>query len=380
MNYDVIVIGLGGMGSSAAANLARRGLRVLGLEQYRRGHSFGSSHGHTRIIRTAYYEHPDYVPLCRKSFAAWHQLEQVLGRHLLTQCPCLSLGAKNTELFHGVVQAADEHHLEVQQLGPGALRVQYPQFQFGDDIFGILEKDSGFLYVDECVRALQDQAIAHGADLRFGEAVVEWKTIGDTVAVRTPWETLSAARLIITAGPWARQVLAELSLPLTIMRQVPMWFQPSDPTPFRRDNFPIFIADLPNGAFYGLPMIESRGIKVAMHYGGDELSHPDQVQREITSEDERPVRDFLKTHLPLANGPRMDASVCLYTLTPDRHFIIDRHSQYSQIAIAAGFSGHGFKFAPVVGEMLADLVTSNSASGQIELFTMQRFIPNIAAI
>jgi sarcosine oxidase len=373
MNYDAIVLGLGGMGSAAAATLSRRGLRVLGIEQFNRGHALGSSHGHTRIIRTAYYEHPDYVPLCRSAFAAWYDLEQRTGRHLLTQCPCLNLGAKNSELICGVTAAADLHRLDVEQLGPGKLRQWYPQFRFDDDIFGIIETASGFLYVDDCVRTLQDDAIAHGAELRFGEPVLEWKVVGDTVAVRTAWETLSAARLVVTAGPWAQSILAELNLPLTVMRQVPMWFQPIQPEQFRRDRFPIFIAELEGAAVYGLPMIDPRGVKVAVHYGTEELPGPEGINREVSDADEAPVRQFLVEHLPNLAGPRTHASICMYTLTPDRHFIIDRHPRHPQIAIAAGFSGHGFKFAPVVGEVLADLVTDGTTKHPIGKFSLSRF-------
>jgi sarcosine oxidase len=373
VNYDAIVLGLGGMGSATAATLSRRGLRVLGIEQFDRGHALGSSHGHTRIIRTAYYEHPDYVPLCQSAFAAWYELEQCTGRHLLTQCPCLNLGPKNSDLIHGVTEAADQHRLDVQQLGPGKLRQWYPQFQFDDDIFGIMETASGFLYVDDCVRALQDDAIAHGAELRFGEPVLEWKCVGDTVAVRTAWETLSAARLVVTAGPWARVMLADLHLPLTVMRQVPMWFRPTQPDQFRRDRFPIFIADLPGAAFYGLPMIDPRGVKVAMHYGSPELPGPESVNRNVSDADEVPARQFLNQYLPAAAGPRTHASACLYTLTPDRHFIIDRHPEHANVAIAAGFSGHGFKFVPVVGEALADLVTEGKTQHPVGMFSLRRF-------
>lgn len=373
MNYDAIVLGLGGMGSATASSLSRRGMRVLGMEQFTRGHALGSSHGQTRIIRTAYYEHPDYVPLCRSAFALWHGLELRTGQHLLTQCPCLNLGAKNSELVHGVVAAAEQHQLEVEQLGPSALRQRFRQFQFEGDIFGVMESASGFLYVDDCVRALQDDAIAHGAELRFDEPVLEWKTIGDGVAVRTAWETLTAARLVVTAGSWAKNVLADLNLPLTVMRQVPMWFRPKQPELFRRDHFPIFIAELPGGAFYGLPMIDPRGVKLAMHYGAAELLSPDLIQREVTDADEQPVRQFLAQHLPDANGPRSFGSVCTYTLTPDRHFILDRHPEHRSVAIAAGFSGHGFKFAPVVGEALADLVLAGTTRYPIAKFSLQRF-------
>src|SRR4051812_22618658 len=230
MNADVIVLGLGGMGAAAASSLARRGLRVLGFDRHQRGHSLGSSHGHTRIIRTAYYEHADYVPLCQAAFTGWYDLEQRSGQHLVTACLCLSIGKATGELVQGVRSAASEHGLISESLDPAGLRSRFPQFQFGDEYVGMVESSAGFLYVDDCVRSLQDEAIANRAELRFDEQVLEWKVIGDTVAVRTAWETLSANRLIITAGAWTRETLA-LDLPLTIMRQIPQWFLPKDPAP-----------------------------------------------------------------------------------------------------------------------------------------------------
>jgi sarcosine oxidase len=373
MTYDVIVLGLGGIGSATAAALARRGLSVVGLDRNPRGHKLGSSHGHTRIIRTAYYEHPDYVPLCRSAFGAWHDLEQRTGRHLLTACPCLSLGRADSELIAGVRRAAVSHGLPVEPLTSDALRRRFPQFRFDDATEGVLEHASGYLYVDDCVTALQEDAARHGADLRFGEPALEWKRAGPAVAVRTAWETLTAGGLVITAGPWAGELLADLRLPLTVMRQTPAWFRPHDPAAFRRDRFPIFIADLPGGAFYGLPMIDSRGVKAAMHYGADELASPEGIDYTVAPEELAGVRAFLRDHLPDAAGPCTAASVCLYTLTPDRHFVIDRHPIHEGVAVAAGFSGHGFKFAPVVGAALADLVTAGRTDLPISRFAATRF-------
>lgn len=372
MTYDVIIVGLGGMGSAAAANLTRRGLKVLGIDQFNQGHALGSSHGHTRIIRTAYFEHPNYVPLCQASFGLWYDLEQRLGKTLLIDCPCLTLGPTEGELVRGVLDAARQQRLAVEQLDQQELHRRYPQFRVSESSVGVLEHASGILLVDECVRSLQQEARDHGAELRFGENVVEWKAVNHGVAVRTPWETLSAAKLVITAGPWAKQLLSDLRLPLTVMRQTPMWFQPIVADAFRRDRFPIFIADALAGNFYGMPMLDRRGIKCARHYAAPELAGPDGVDRCITENDELPVRSFLEQHIPQAAGARTDGSVCLYTLSPDRHFIIDQHPRHSQVALAAGFSGHGFKFAPVVGAVLADLILQGHTEFPIGLFQLDR--------
>jgi sarcosine oxidase len=367
--YDAIVIGLGGMGTAALAALARRGRRVLGLEQFRIGHNQGSSHGHTRVIRTAYYEHPFYVPLCRRSFAAWRNLELRLGLKLLVNAPCLSIGRPNGELVSGVECAAREHQLAIGRLEPTDLRRRFPQFRFDDSYVGILEDEAGFLYVDRCVRALSDDASAAGAEIRENTPVTHWESDNGGVSVHTTHDVLRASRLVVTAGPWAGQLLAAVGSPLKVMRQVVFWFNARG---HELPNFPVFMADLPEGCFYGIPATDGRGLKVARHYGAPELFNPEQIERSILQEDESPVREFLRQHLPDADGPREDASVCIYTLTFDRHFVIDRHPEHENVAVACGFSGHGFKFAPLIGEILADLVDERIERGP-ELFRIARF-------
>jgi sarcosine oxidase len=372
--YDVIVLGLGGMGTAAAAELARRGRQVLGLEQFAPAHDRGSSHGHTRVIRTAYFEHPAYVPLVRRAFHLWHELEQRTGEHLLTDCPCLSIGPPDGELIDGVRRAASEHGLSVDHLDPAALARRFPLFRFDESYVGVLERDAGFLYVERCVKAFAADALAHGATLNWEEPVREWHATDRDVTLRTDRDTYRTPRLVVTAGAWATQMLGTLGLKLTVMRQVPLWLAPPDPRPFARDRFPIYLADTPTGTFYGLPVIDPGGHKVARHYGAPEVDGPDGVDRSVSDADEAPVRQFVRSHLPAADGPRRHASVCLYTLTPDRHFVIDRHPRHPAVAVAAGFSGHGFKFAPVVGEMLADLIETGKAGGLPELFRVGRIL------
>jgi sarcosine oxidase len=372
-SYDAIVLGVGGMGSAALFELARRGRRVIGLEQYDPGHDQGSSHGHTRIIRQAYYEGPDYVPLVRRAYERWYDLEQRLGRRLLTECPCLSLGRPDSEVVAGVRLSAAQHALPVEDLTAADLRRRFPAFRFGDDVVGVLERTAGFLAVEDCVRGHVEAALALGAELKAGEAALSWSAQGDGVEVRTRRDTYAAARLIVTAGPWAGRLLAGLGVPLTVMRQVPLWFEPGDAAAFRRDRFPVFIAEVAEGYFYGLPMVDPAGVKVARHYGAAELAGPEGVSREPTDADEPPVRAFLRAHLPGADGPRRRASVCLYTLTPDRHFVIDLHPEHPQVALACGFSGHGFKFSAAVGEVLADLAEEGRTPWPIGLFRLARF-------
>src|SRR5438105_927942 len=236
-HYDAIVIGLGGMGSAAARELARRGARVLGLEQFGLGHDQGSSHGHTRIIRQAYYEHPDYVPLVRRAYERWYDLEQRTGRHLLTECPCLSIGPPDSRLITGVQESADRHRLSIEDLSADDLHRRYPAFRFDDGYVGVLERTAGFLYVDDCVAAHAREAVRLGAELRENEPVLSWEAGASGVGVQTAKGRYAAGRLVLTAGPWAGRLLRQWGRPLTVMRQVPQWFGTRDDRLFRRDVF-----------------------------------------------------------------------------------------------------------------------------------------------
>ncbi len=372
MTADVIVLGLGGMGSAAASALARRGATVLGFEQFPFAHHRGSSHGHTRIIRTAYYEHPAYVPLVKRAFALWRELERRTGRHLLTSCPCLNIGTVESEVVRGVRRAAVEHALEVESLTASEIVARYPQFRLPGDSVGVLEHAAGFLLVEVCVRAHLDDAASHGAELHAETPVMSWRSVGNAVEVTTATGTHTAAKLVVTAGPWATRLLADIGVPLTVMRQVQLWFAPDPPSPlFARDRFPTFLLDTPGGAFYGLPATDGRGLKCARHYGAPELPSPDAVSWDVTTADVEPVTAFLRDHLPAA-GANTAAEVCQYTLTPDRHFVIDRHPTSQNVAVACGFSGHGFKFAPTVGEILADLTLDGTTRHPIQLFRAGR--------
>lgn len=368
---DVIVIGVGGMGSAACFELARRGARVVGLEQFPLAHSRGSSHGRTRIIRTAYYEHPDYVPLLRRAWERWYELEQLAGRHLLTECPCLMVGPEKGEVVTGVRAAAQAHSLAVESLTAAEVNQRYP-FRFPDDYAGVLEHAAGVLAVEECVRAHGLAALSEGVDLRVEEAVRSWSARGDGVEVVTDRGTYHAGRLVVTAGAWATQLLADLGVPLTVMRQVQTWFR-TDPQLVRRDRFPIFLADVPGGPFYGLPATDADGVKVARHYGAPDLPDPSGVDWQTSPADIAPTDAFLREYSTLPRREPSRAEACMYTLTPDRHFVIDRHPLHPQVSVACGFSGHGFKFAPVVGEVMADLALTGKTAHPIGRFAANRF-------
>lgn len=372
-NYDVIVIGLGGMGSAAAMECARRGLRVLGLEQFPLVHDRGSSHGQTRVIRQAYYEHPDYVPLLKRAYDRWYQLEQDSGQHLYTPCGVLSLSPPGGEVVAGVSQAAHQHGLNVDSVSADDVRRRYPEFQLPDSYQGIYEVDAGFLYVEECVRAHLHLARHWGATLHSEETVHSWKDTGSSVEVVTDSDRYHADRLIVTAGSWTSRILNDLGLPLQVLRKPLLWFGTANPSRFRRDRFPIYMVETPGGFYYGFPVVDERGHKLARHDGGELVPDPEKLDRQLNSNDEQECREFLDHHLPGVSGPLRHYDVCMYTVTPDRHFILDRHPHSERVVMGAGFSGHGFKFASVVGEILTDLALQGHSALPIQRFGLERF-------
>jgi sarcosine oxidase len=372
-NYDVIVVGAGVMGAATMFELATRGRKVLGFEQFYVGHDRGSSHGQNRIIRRAYYEHPSYVPLVNRAFEKWYELEQIDGHPLLIDCDCLSVGSHDSEMIRGVQHSARTHLLDVVSLSGDDLRNRFPQFRFNEEMVGLLERRAGFLLVDACLSALVRTSLFRKARINQKETIESWVSDGKMVTVTTNKSTYHAEKLVLTAGSWAPSLLANEGTRFRVMRQVMFWVQPDERRQYRRDIFPVFLVDTPNGAFYGLPAINSSGIKVAQHYGAEEVRHPDEVDRTIHDEDFSPVKEFLSKHLPGVNGKRTRGEICMYTMSPDKHFVLDVHPAFQNVFVATGFSGHGFKFAPVVGEIMADLVEKGHTNLPAEMFRLSRF-------
>lgn len=372
--FDVIVLGLGGMGASTVFECARRGQRVLGIEQFSLVHDHGSSHGQTRVIRQAYYEHPDYVPLLRRAYNRWYDLEQLSGSRLFVECGVLSLSPPGGEVVAGVTQAARAHGLPIETLSHSDIQRRFPEFRVPSDYDGAFEPHAGYLYVEECVRAHLDAARTAGAVLHAEEQVLRWHATGSGVEVETTRGRYSADRLIITAGPWAGRELRDLGLPLEVLRKSLLWFEVAEPERLRRDRFPIYMVESPGGFYYGFPMTDSRGHKLARHDGGISISDPLDPHRDRLPEDEGDCREFLKTYIPAAAGRLLHHAVCMYTVTPDRHFILDVHPEHPRVVLGAGFSGHGFKFASVIGEILADLSESGCSQLPIDRFRIGRFL------
>lgn len=379
-SYDTIVLGLGGMGSAAAFHLAARGQRVLGLEQFTSPHDRGSSHGATRVVRQAYFEHPSYVPLLRRAYELWHDLERRSGQPLLRLPGGLMLGPADSAVVTGSLYSARQHGLAHELLDASAIRRRFPPFQIRDDTVGLFEPTAGLVWCERSVAAHLESAARAGAELHFNEPAWQWSAsaTGDGVRVETARGRYEAGRLVLSPGPWAPRLLADLGLPLEVTRQVLCWFQPPGGIePFLPDRFPIYI--WPRHAreeVYGFPAVDGPegGVKAAFfHQPKPEVVTPESVEREIRAEDVSQLREALREFLPGLDGRFLYGRVCLYTSTPDRHFVIGRHPRHPQVILAAGFSGHGYKFCSVVGEILADLAMTGQTAHDLSLFSPRRF-------
>jgi sarcosine oxidase len=375
LTHDVIVAGLGGMGSAAAYQLAGRGQRVLGLERFSPAHDRGSSHGRSRIIRQAYFEGSEYVPLLLRAYELWEQLEEETGQRLMTLTGGLMIGREDGELVSGSVRSAEEHGLPYEKLDAAEIRRSFPAYAPAPGTVALYEEKAGFVRPEETVRAHLDRASSSGADLRFGEPVLSWEASGDGVRVETPKSTYEAGRLVISPGAWAPQLLADLDLPLEVIRQVMFWYEPKNGLePFLPERFPIFIWEPEDGnMFYGFPAQDAdRGVKAAFFRAGGVPTSPDTIDREVHEEEIGFLRGYLAEHVPELAGRCLDARACMYTNTPDEHFVISAHPGHPQVVIACGFSGHGYKFCSVVGEIVADLAIEGSTRHPIDLFSPAR--------
>jgi sarcosine oxidase len=370
--HDVIVAGLGAHGSSAAYRLAARGASVLGFDRFERGHTLGSSGGLSRIIRLSYYEHPDYVPLLRRAWTLWRDLERESGEHLLTETGGLYAGDPSGELVAGALESARRHQLEHEVLDAAALRERYPLFDWLDGWQGVFERQAGWLAPERSIETHNRLAEQNGATLRFAEPIDRWESTADGVRVTTATGTFDAKQLVLAAGAWESQLAPSLAPELSVERSVLFWFEPTA----ERDAFarlPIYVVDDTDRIFYGFPYVEGQGVKVAgLHFR--DKTDPDTVDRVASPSDEERVRAWLRRRLPLANGERRDAKVCLYTNTPDANFIVDRLEGHPNVVVASACSGHGFKFSTVIGEILADLVIDGETRHPISFLSADRLV------
>ena len=374
-SFDVIVIGTGGMGTAAACHLAGRGVRVLGLDRFPTVHDRGSSHGQTRLIRLAYYEHPDYVPLLRRAYRLWKDLERAAARPLLVESGLLMAGPAAGPVVAGALESARIHSLPVERLTAGEARARWPSLLVPDAWDAVFEEQAGYLFVEECVRAHAEAAVRAGAELRTGVAIRGWRIEEGHVVVETDAGSFAADRLVLCPGPWAGDLLQMPHLRFTVLRKSLFWYEPEAASlaAHAAGRLPCFAFDTPSGFFYGFPALDDRDVKVAEHTGGRVVADPLALDRGIDPEERGRVESWLAAHLP---GVRRDCTAhvaCMYTMSPDHHFVIGLHPDHPQVAIAAGFSGHGFKFASVVGEVLADLALQGRTDHPIGFLSPNRF-------
>jgi sarcosine oxidase len=366
--FDVIVVGLGAMGSAAAYHLVRRGRRVLGLDRFTPPHTLGSSHGQTRIIREAYFEDPRYVPLVQRAYELWTALERDAGGRLLLETGGLMIGRPDSGVVRGATRSAETHGLRHERLDAAEVRRRFPALRPDDDMVAVWEPRAGILFPEACVEAHLTMARRHGAALRYDEPVLRWEADGGGVRVVSAQGTYAASHLVLSAGSWMTSLLPDLALPLTVERQPLYWFEPlRGAAHFTPERLPIHLWEhAPQRYLYGFPDLGD-GVKVARHHEG-RPTDPDAVDREVHAEEVEAMRGLVRRFLPDANGPLRSAAVCLYTNTPDDHFLIDRHPAHAHVLIASPCSGHGFKFASAIGEALAERVTDGRTRSDLSLF------------
>jgi sarcosine oxidase len=368
--YDVVVVGVGGMGSSALYHLARRGKRVLGLERFDLLHEHGSSHGLTRIIRLAYFEHPDYVPLLRRAYELWRELEPETGEQLLHTTGIIEGGP---EILDGVLRSCAAHAIEHEVLNGVEVAARFPAFDLPPEMEVAYQADGGFVVPERCIVAHVEGALSHGATLRARERVLDWKQNENGVCVTTDRGVVEAETLVLTAGAWSQDVARLPAGLVRGVRQSLAWLQPTRPELFKPARMPVFNLALDGEHFYGFPAHGIPGFKLGRydHFGSG--GDPDTIAREPTLEDEAPLRAFAERYFPDGAGPTVALKTCLFEPSPDEHFLIDRHPDAPSAVVAAGFSGHGYKFCSVVGEILADLAIDGSTAHDIGLFRLDRF-------
>jgi sarcosine oxidase len=361
------------MGAATAWQLARRGLSVVGFDAFRPPHQMGSSHGRSRIIREAYYEGPAYVPLVQRAYELWHELEAARRKHLLTICGGVMIGDPSGPLIAGARESARLHGLPVEEWSSADISARVPALRPGGGMIGLFEPRAGVLSPERSVQAMLDEAAALGADLRFDTPVATVSPDDVSVTIETQAAEPASARLAVcAAGSWLPALLPDLALPLTIERAVQYWFGPANDDRFAPSQFPIFLLETPDDRFlYGLPD-QGDGLKLAEHHGG-QVSSRDDVNRRVDADEAHRFRAFVETYFPTLPGGPVDASVCTYTNTPDGHFILDRHPAHPNLFLVSACSGHGFKFAPAIGELVADTLTGGDTRVDASVFGIDRF-------
>lgn len=379
MTYDAIVVGVGGMGSATLYQLARRGLNVLGIEQFDIPHEMGSSHGLTRIIRLAYYEDPSYVPLLHRTYELWQQIESETGEKVLHITGSMDIGTEDSMVFAGSLKSCQEHDIEHEVLTSKEMTARFPGYRFPPEYMALYQPQGGIVIPERAIEAHAKAARAHGADINTGERVQSWDaTPGGGVTVTTDKDTYSADKLVICGGAWAYKLLPQLEPVAVPERQVLIWLETKKPEWFTPHAFPVWNALVEEGRFYGFPEFNPSGSTPGMKYGRwhhlEEQVDPDTVDRDVHDRDEKLLRQFGERYFPEGAGRTLDMKVCMFTNTADEHFVIDTLPGTPQVSFAAGFSGHGYKMCSVIGEIMADLAENGDTAHNIDLFRLQRHL------
>jgi N-methyl-L-tryptophan oxidase len=374
MHYDVIVIGAGSMGMAAGYFLSKSWKKTLLLDSFEPPHNRGSHHGDTRIIRHAYAEGEEYVPLVLKAQELWNELESKTGRKLFHQTGVLSVGLADDQAIQNVISSAKKYNLPLETMRAEEINHRWPGISLSSEYFGCFEPASGVLKCEECIEAYQEMALSEGATILTNQKVTGLEVLDDRVKVHTESTTFYSSSLVISAGAWSGELLKklDLQLPINPVRKTFAWFD-ADEELYQDKKFPAFAFDTTEGLFYGFPSINGSGLKIGRHDGGNPIN-PNEPLTPFgeVHKDQADLEQFLKQYMPKYQRFK-EGKTCIYSLTPDEDFIIDLHPSYSNVAIAAGFSGHGFKFSSVVGHILAELIVLGNSGLDITPFTIGRF-------
>jgi sarcosine oxidase len=374
-SFDVIVVGLGAMGSATTQQLAQRGARVLGIEMFAPGHDQGSSHGHHRKIRMSQLHNDDYLPIGKRTFELWRELERASGESLLRMTGEVQLRdlAGAPEQAAQIERMREQGHWKV--LSETDLASRYPGFRLADGIAAVHEETSGYVLSEAGILASIAVARQHGATIHIGEEVTGWAVDGDGVRVTTNKDTYRAGRLVIATGPWAGELLRDLDFPLQVERTVNGYFQPDRPDLWNIDRgAPTFLLNVPEGSFYGIPAVDDVGLKIGMFGGrGAAITTPRSIDRQIDDSEIEALRHVLDRYMSGASGPELKRITCMCTYTSDSGFIVGHHPEHDQVMLGCGFNGRGFKFAPVIGEILAHLATDATYPLDISFMSTDRF-------
>jgi sarcosine oxidase len=375
--FDAIVVGIGGMGSATCAQLAKRGKRVLGLERFDIPHAMGSSHGVNRIIRLAYYEDPSYVPLLQRAYELWRELEIGFGEQLLFITGSIDASDRDGEVFRGSLNSCEIHDLPHEILSSSQLRDRFPAYHLPKNHLALFQPEGGFLASERCVVANVVAAIEHGARIQARETVQAWDSTVNGVRVSTDRGVYEAEQLIFTAGAWEGELVPEIEALVRPERQVLAWLQPIRPEFFCPELFPVFNLTVEEGRYYGFPIFSIPGFKVGRYHHLEEQVNPNNFNREANHADEEVLRSFSVRYFPDSAGPTMALKTCIFTNTPDEHFIVDFHPEFANVLLVSPCSGHGFKFCSVIGEIVADLATRGATNHDISLFKLDRLLGSV---